>query len=75
MLKMRLRGETIKFKHNFDIIAEGNFVLSATEGYVGKEKTCFYAFFRIEENKIIEHWGIISPMEEFIYSKPELQEE
>ena len=69
MLKMKMRGETIKFKHNFHIIAEGNFVLSATEGYMGKEKTTFFDFFRIEENKIIEHWDIIAPMDEFIYYK------
>ncbi|MBU2020074.1 MAG: hypothetical protein KJ941_10565 [Bacteroidetes bacterium] len=69
MRKMKKAGKIIKFKENFHIIAEGNFVLSATEGYVGDEKTIFYDFFRIEENKIVEHWDIIAPVNEFIYFK------
>lgn len=67
MYKMKRAGKVIKFKNNFHVIAEGNLVLSATEGYVGDQKTIFYDFFRIEENKIVEHWDIISPIEEFIY--------
>lgn len=69
MLKMKLKGHTIKFKYNYHIVAEGNFVLSATEGYVGKEKNVFYDFFRIENNKIVEHWDIIAPVKDFIYFK------
>jgi predicted SnoaL-like aldol condensation-catalyzing enzyme len=70
MLKMKRQGHIIKFKHNYHIIAEGNFVLSATEGYVGDEKTVFYDFFRIEENKIVEHWDIIAPVDNFLYFQP-----
>lgn len=67
MLKMKMNGETIKFKHNYHIIAEGNFVLSATEGYAGGEKFAFYDLFRLEEEKIVEHWDIIAPLDEFSY--------
>lgn len=67
MYKMKRQGKVIKFKHNFHIIAEGNFVLSATEGYVADQKTVFYDFFRIEENKIIEHWDIITKTNDFLY--------
>lgn len=67
MRKMKREGKIIKFKNNFHVIAEGNLVLSATEGYVGDQKTIFYDFFRIEENKIVEHWDIISPVDKFIY--------
>ncbi|QOD60311.1 hypothetical protein H9I45_13315 [Polaribacter haliotis] len=70
MIKMSFQGNTITFKHNYHVIAEGNFVLSATEGYVGKEKTTFFDFFRIENNKIIEHWDIIAPINEFLYFQP-----
>ncbi|AWV96756.1 hypothetical protein [Arcticibacterium luteifluviistationis] len=69
MLRMKREGHTIKFKHNYRVMAEGNFVLSATEGYVGDEKTTFFDFFRIEENKIVEHWDIIAPVKNFIYFK------
>lgn len=71
MLKMKRQGNTIKFKHNYHIIAEGNFVLSATEGYVGGEKATFFDFFRIEENKIVEHWDIIAPIDKFLYYQPD----
>lgn len=67
MLRMKRQGKTIKFKHNYHIIAEGNFVLSATEGYAGNEKVTFFDLFRIEENKIVEHWDIIAPMDDFLY--------
>jgi predicted SnoaL-like aldol condensation-catalyzing enzyme len=71
MLKMKLQGNTIKFKHNYHIIAEGNFVLSATEGYMGEEKFAYFDLFRIEENKIVEHWDIIAPIDKFLYYQPE----
>ncbi len=70
MLKMKLHGQTIKFKHNYHVIAEGNLVLSATEGYAGNRKVVFYDLFRIEENKIVEHWDIIAPVNEFSYFQP-----
>lgn len=70
MLKMSLKGHTIKFKDNYHVIAEGNLILSATEGYVGEEKMAFYDLFRIEENKIIEHWDIIAPIDDFLNYEP-----
>jgi predicted SnoaL-like aldol condensation-catalyzing enzyme len=66
MLKMKFQGKTIKFKNNYHIIAEGNLVLTATEGYVADEKVVFYDLFRVEENKIVEHWDIISPVHHFL---------
>lgn len=67
MMKMSLKGDKISFKHNYHVIAEGNLVLSATEGFVGEQKTVFYDFFRVEENKIVEHWDIITPVKKFNY--------
>lgn len=67
MLKMKMKGETIKFKHNYHVIAEGNLVLSCTEGYVADQKTVFYDLFRIEDSQIVEHWDIIAPVNQFIY--------
>ncbi|HDZ05984.1 hypothetical protein LCGC14_0121710 [marine sediment metagenome] len=71
MLKMGLKGEKIKFKYNYHVVAEGNLVLSATEGYIGDEKYVFYDLFRVEENKIVEHWDIIMPVNKFLYYQPE----
>ena len=69
MRRMKKAGKIIKFKNNYHVIAEGNLVLSATEGYTGGEKMVFYDLFRIENSKIVEHWDIISPTKEFIYHK------
>lgn len=70
MRKMKKQGKVIKFKNNYHVIAEGNLVLSATEGYVGDEKTVFYDLFRIEEHKIVEHWDIIAPVKSFLNYAP-----
>ncbi len=53
-------------KDNYHVKAEGNLVLSATEGYVGTQRAAFYDLFRIEKNKIVEHWDIIAPIDKFI---------
>lgn len=71
MYKMKRANQIIKFKYNYHVIAEGNFVLSATEGYAGNEKVAFYDLFRIEKNKIVEHWDIIAPLHKFSYFKEE----
>ncbi len=40
-------------------IAEGNFVLTASEGWFGDQHTAFYDLFRIEDDKVAEHWDVI----------------
>jgi predicted SnoaL-like aldol condensation-catalyzing enzyme len=71
MLKISLQGNKIKFVHNYHVMAEGNLVLSATEGFIGHRKTVFYDFFRVEDSKIVEHWDIITPVNEFHYFQME----
>jgi predicted SnoaL-like aldol condensation-catalyzing enzyme len=71
MVKMSLQGNKIKFAHNYHVMVEGNLVLSATEGFVGDRKTVFYDFFRVEDSKIVEHWDIITPVNEFHYFQME----
>lgn len=38
------------------LLAEGNFVLSVCEGYLGERHTSFYDLYRISKGKIVEHW-------------------
>jgi len=71
MIKMKRQGKVIKFKHNYQVIAEGNLVLSATEGYIGDEQFTFFDLFRIEDHKIVEHWDIIAPINQFLYYQPD----
>lgn len=41
------------------VLAEGNFVLSMSEGTRSGENTSFYDLWRIEDGKIAEHWDTI----------------
>ncbi|MUH72265.1 hypothetical protein [Psychrosphaera haliotis] len=52
-------GKPMVFEKNHLIIGEGNFVLSVSEGLFMNQKVSFYDLFRIENNKIVEHWDTI----------------
>ncbi len=41
------------------VLAEGSFVLCVTEGLRGDEHVSFYDLFRIEGDKIVEHWDTV----------------
>ncbi len=42
------------------VLGEGNFVLAISEGTFGKgEHVAYYDLFRLEDNKIVEHWDVI----------------
>lgn len=42
------------------IVAEGNFVFTASEGTFAGKPTAFFDLFRVENGKIVEHWDTIS---------------
>ena len=42
------------------IVAEGNFVFTASEGAMGDAPTAFFDLFRVEDGKIVEHWDTVS---------------
>jgi len=42
------------------VVAEGNFVFTASEGTLGDVPTAFFDLFRVEDNRIVEHWDVIS---------------
>jgi predicted SnoaL-like aldol condensation-catalyzing enzyme len=44
------------------VLAEGNFVLSISEGLVDTQPSSFYDLFRLEQGKIIEHWDTVEPI-------------
>jgi len=48
-----------KYTQIHKILGEGNFVLVLSEGYFGGEHSAFYDLYRIEEDKIVEHWDVI----------------
>jgi predicted SnoaL-like aldol condensation-catalyzing enzyme len=51
------------------LLAEGNFVLCVSEGYLDKNHVSFYDLFRIEDGEIIEHWDtvdLVPPRSEWV---------
>lgn len=54
------------FKINYDqlhrVLAEGNFVLSVSEGSLDDTHCAFYDLFRVADDKLVEHWDTIEPI-------------
>ena len=48
--------ESIRYNKNHRILAEGNFVLSVCEGTMNERPASFYDLFRLDNDKISEHW-------------------
>ncbi len=53
-------GQPWSFSKLHIVIAQGNFVLTVTEGKAGKDPTAFYDLWRVEDGLIVEHWDVIS---------------
>lgn len=45
------------------VVAEGNFVLTGSEGTLADKPTAFYDLFRLEDSLIVEHWDIIADIQ------------
>lgn len=56
------QGIFMIYKKNHQILGEGNFVLAMSEGSFGDQAMVFYDLFRVENDKIAEHWDIMEPM-------------
>ena len=54
------QGITMKYDRTPLVVAEGNFVFTASEGALAGQPTAFYDLFRVEGGKIVEHWDVIS---------------
>lgn len=59
MKKMALEGTASKYTKIHQVLGEGNFVLTVSEGKKGATTIAFYDLFRIENKKIAEHWDIL----------------
>ncbi len=53
-------GLEMRYDETHIIVAEGNFVFTASEGSLGDTPTAFFDLFRIENGKIVEHWDTVS---------------
>jgi predicted SnoaL-like aldol condensation-catalyzing enzyme len=49
-------GISIKYDRMHRILAEGNFVLTVSEGSVNGVHSSFFDLFRVAHGKLVEHW-------------------
>ena len=49
-------GRHIDYRRVHRVLAEGNFVLSVSEGHLGGAHSAFYDLFRVADGKLVEHW-------------------
>jgi predicted SnoaL-like aldol condensation-catalyzing enzyme len=52
------QGLSLAYDTVHHVIAEGDFVLTVSEGRFGSTPTAFYDLFRVESGKIVEHWDV-----------------
>lgn len=60
--EMAKAGITMKYDTIHKVLGEGNFVLVVSEGQLGGKHSSFYDLFRVENDKIAEHWDVIEPI-------------
>ena len=58
------QGVTMDYAKLHRVVAEGNFVLTQSEGAFGGQPTAYLDLFRVEAGKIVEHWDVMQPIPE-----------
>ncbi len=56
---MAKQGITMTYERVHQVLGQGNFVLTVSEGRLGGAHTSFYDLFRVENGRIAEHWDTI----------------
>ncbi|MFK7776104.1 MAG: nuclear transport factor 2 family protein [Saprospiraceae bacterium] len=62
MKMMAEKGMMMEYSKIHKVLGEGNFILTMSEGKLGKEPTAYYDLFRLENGQIVEHWDVIAPI-------------
>ena len=63
MKMMADQGMFMKYTKIHQVLGQGNFVLSMSEGTFGKDTpTAYYDLFRLEDGQVVEHWDVIAPI-------------
>ncbi len=53
-------GQALRYDKTHMVVAQGNFVFTASEGALGTTPTAFFDLFRVENGRIVEHWDTVS---------------
>ncbi|MNO12493.1 SnoaL-like domain protein [compost metagenome] len=56
---LKERNIEFQYTHLHQVIGQGDFVLTVSEGLFDGQHTSFYDLFRVEDGKIAEHWDVI----------------
>jgi predicted SnoaL-like aldol condensation-catalyzing enzyme len=56
---MANQGIVMRYDTLHQVIGEGNFVLTLSEGEFAEEHTAFYDLFRVQDGKVVEHWDVL----------------
>jgi predicted SnoaL-like aldol condensation-catalyzing enzyme/truncated hemoglobin YjbI len=56
---LQKQGITIQIQKIWKVFGDGNFVLVASEGLFSGKPTAFFDLFRIENDKVVEHWDVL----------------
>ncbi|MFB6456966.1 nuclear transport factor 2 family protein [Chitinophaga sp. Hz27] len=59
LTQWREAGQPQIYQKVHQVLGEGNFVLVLSEGYLHHIHTAFYDLYRIEDDKIVEHWDVV----------------
>ncbi len=52
-------GVPARYDKLHQVLGEGNFVLTLSEGEFGRKHTSFYDLYRVDNDKIVEHWDVL----------------
>lgn len=64
-----IQSQKLNYDFIFHILGKGNFVVAFSKVSINKEELCMFDIFRIEDNKIVEHWDnmeVIPPRNEWV---------
>lgn len=56
---LKERKVEFQYTHIHQVIGQGDFVLTGSEGQFDGQPTAFYDLFRVQDGKIAEHWDVI----------------
>lgn len=64
MQELKQKGISFHYTRVHRVLAEGDFVVTQSEGELGGKAQAFYDIFRVENGRIAEHWDVIQPVPE-----------